>query len=150
VSKIIDYSLKKGYDLGWSAVMKVKDIMQRNPYRIPASATVEEAAQMMNQKWVGSLLVEHNGKITGIVTEGDLVRKIMAQGKDPTDVFVNEVKSTPIIKIDENADVLDASMLLTTYTIRRLVVVNGEKIVGVISQAIIGKYLEELLEEARD
>ena len=128
--------------------MKVKDIMQRNPYRIPATTTAENAAQIMEQKLVGSLLVEQNGKVTGIITEGDLVRKVLAQGKDGTEVYINEIKSYPLIKIDENANVLDASNLLTKYTIRRLVVVNGEKIVGIISQAIIGKYLEELLDEA--
>ena len=66
-------------------VMRVKDIMQRNQYRISATATAEEAAQIMEQKMVGSLLVERNGKVTGIVTEGDLVRKVLAKGKDGND-----------------------------------------------------------------
>ncbi|HSW97729.1 MAG TPA: CBS domain-containing protein [Candidatus Saccharimonadales bacterium] len=127
--------------------MKVRDIMQRNPYRIPATTTAEDAAKLMEQKMVGSLLIENKGKVIGIMTEGDLVRKVLAQGKDGSEIYVNEIKSYPLIQVDENTDVLDASSLLTKYTIRRLVVVSGEKIVGIISQAIIGKYLEELLEE---
>lgn len=130
--------------------MKVKDIMQRNPYRIPATTTAEDAAKLMEKKMVGSLLIENKGKVVGIMTEGDLVRKVLAQGKDGADVYVNELKSYPLIHVDENTDVLDASLLLTKYTIRRLVVVSGGNIVGIISQAIIGKYLEELLDEASE
>lgn len=130
--------------------MNVKDIMQRNPYRIPATTTAEDAAKIMEQKMVGSLLIEQKGNVVGIMTEGDLVRKVLAQGKDASMVYVTELKSFPLIKVDEHTDVLDAAMLLTKYSIRRLVVMNGEKIVGIISQAIIGKYLEEILEENRE
>ncbi len=114
----------------------VKEFMHRYLEVIPRGATVALAAERMGGRRVGCVLVEsgdpQRGPI-GIVTETDIVRKVIAKGSDPTVTMVDHVMSSPILTIAAERSMLDASHMMENHHIRHLCVVEGEEIVGIIS-----------------
>lgn len=114
----------------------VKDFMHRYLEVVPRETTVAFAAERMGVRRIGCVLVEsgdpHRGPI-GIVTETDLVRKVLANGSDPTVTLVEQVMNSPIVTIAGERSMLDASHAMETNHIRHLCAVEGEEIVGLIS-----------------
>lgn len=129
--------------------MKVKDIMYTRLFTIPFDATVDKAAQMMDENNIGALLVEKDDKRIGIVTEWDIVRRVTAADRNPKEVIVDEIKSYPLIIVDGEFDILEAAQLMQRHDIRRLMVVEKGKIVGIISTNIICNNIQSLLKENR-
>ena len=125
--------------------MKVKDIMYKQLYFISPFAKARDAARMMAERKVGSLLVKDGNDITGIVTQGDIIERVLAKGHASDTIEIDSIKNFPLIMVDSNADVLEAVELLTKYKIRRLVIVERGNPVGIISTKIIGAHLKELL-----
>ncbi|MBI5417467.1 CBS domain-containing protein [Candidatus Poribacteria bacterium] len=124
--------------------MKVKEIMH-NITKLPANATVVEAANVMDQKVIGSVLVEENNKLVGIVTERDIIRKIVARKQDANKTTIKEIMNSPIITIDAETSILDASNLIANNNIRRLVITENDKIVGIITANNIAKNLRYVM-----
>ncbi len=100
---------------------------------IASERTVLEAAQTMAEKRIGSLLVLEAGKMVGIVTETDLVRKVLAAVLPASSTSVGAVMNAPLIQIDINHTVRDASQLMAEKRIRHLVVAEDNKVVGLLS-----------------
>ena len=124
--------------------MKVKEVMH-GIIRVPSSATVVDAAVVMDAKDIAWVLVEENGVIVGIVTEKDLLRKIVAKGIDPSKVRVKDIESSPLITIDENSSLSEASEKMARHKIRRLVVTSDSRFVGVITAKDISNNVNYLL-----
>lgn len=118
--------------------MKVREIMT-GFVKVQASQKVTEAAKIMDREVSSSVLVEKNGLIAGIMTERDIVRKLIAKEKNPGLVTVEEIMTLPILTIDVDADVLEASRKMAQHRIRHLVVVDEGKIVGKITAELISK-----------
>lgn len=113
---------------------KVKDIMEKNVLTIDSSKNVRECARLMLKKDVGSVIVTHNNVVVGIVTERDLVRKVLADDVDPSKILVSDVMSSPLITVDPDSDVKEAARLMSVYGVRRVVVVNREGgLVGILT-----------------
>src|SRR5258708_874526 len=127
--------------------MKVKDIMYTRLFTIAFDATAAEAARIMDENNVSALLVEKEDKKIGIVTEWDIVRRVTAAEKNPKDVTVDEIKSYPLIIVDSEFDILEAAQLMQKHDIRRLIIVERGKIVGIISSNIICNNIPALLKE---
>ncbi len=120
----------------------VKDFMTTNVITIGISRNVLEAAKLMHQQDVGDLVVMDGVEAKGIVTERDLVRRVMAM-KKPLDTKVSEVMSNPLITIDENAPLRDAARLMVKYKIRRLPVTKKTVLVGIIATNDFAKHLSK-------
>ncbi len=120
----------------------VEDVMSSKVVSIDRSATVKEAAHVMERRKCSCLVVLQGNSAVGIVTERDLVRKILAEGIDPAKVLVSDVMSTPLVTIEAGATVTQAAEKMSDYLIRRLVVVglNGG-LVGLITAGDIAKLL---------
>lgn len=129
--------------------MKVKDIMYTRLFTIAFDATVDAAARMMDENNVGALLVEKEEKKIGIITEWDIVRRINALAKNQKEVTVDEIKSYPLIIVDSDFDILEAAHLMQRHDIRRLMVVEKGKIVGIISTNIICNNLPAIIKESK-
>ena len=113
-----------------------KDFMHRYLEVVPQDATAAAAAERMGVKQIGCLLVESNDPkrgMSGILTETDLVRKVLAQGLDPTVTMVDRVMASPILTIAGDRSMLDASHLMETNHVRHLCVAEAGEIVGIIS-----------------
>ena len=100
---------------------------------IPSDASLLAAAQLMREKRIGSLLTSEAGEIVGIVTERDLVQKGLASNRDASRTHVSAVMSSPLLSIDVNRTIRDASKVMAEQGVRHLTVTESGKIVGVLS-----------------
>ena len=98
---------------------------------------VSDAAKAMVNSKVESILVFENSSIIGIVTIKDIFRDVVAKGKDPTKMTLKEIACKSIIKIHKDAKVKDAIDLMNKNDIRRLIVTNEERPIGIISQKTV-------------
>ncbi len=108
-------------------------LMHQTLETIASERTVLEAAQTMAEKRIGSLLVMEAGEMVGIVTETDVVRKGMASHLPVGSTKVGTVMNYPLIQIDINRTVRDASRLMAEQRIRHLAVTEDNKVVGIVS-----------------
>ncbi len=108
-------------------------LMRTTLETIDREATLLVAAQRMASRRIGSLLVAQRGETVGIVTESDLVRKALARDLDPGLTNVGSVMTHPVIAIDINRTVHDASELMAEKGVRHLTVTENRKIVGIVS-----------------
>jgi len=113
-------------------VMKVKDIMNRI-VTAPINTSVVEAAIIMNKKNVGSVMIKEGDDFIGILTERDILNKIVAEGKDPKKENVKNVMTSSILTINGDSEVSGASKKMEEHHIRRLLVEESDKITGIIS-----------------
>ncbi len=125
--------------------IKAKDLMTRKLQTIDENASVKKAAQLM--KKISSLLVKRRGKIYGIVTDTDIIKKVVAKGLDPKKVKVKDICSYPLITVKEDDSLNEISYKMKKYRIRKVVVINKKgKIVGIISATDIARYVPDLIE----
>jgi CBS domain-containing protein len=123
--------------------LKVKDIMTRSPLSVDVNTTIEEAAKKMEFCNCGCCLVENKGKIVGIITERDVVRRVAAKGSSVKSTFVRNIMSSPIIAVNPEETLEDALKTMATNKVKRLVVVDEDGLVGIISITDIAKALAE-------
>ncbi|MBN2584413.1 MAG: CBS domain-containing protein [Planctomycetes bacterium] len=115
--------------------MKVEDIlMVKGPDVIvaPPDTTVADAARMMNQADVGSVIIKDGDQVKGIFTERDLLKRVVAKGLDPHSVRLAEVMSSPIKSCRLEDAVHDCGLRLTREKFRHLAVMEDEALIGVI------------------
>jgi signal-transduction protein with cAMP-binding, CBS, and nucleotidyltransferase domain len=108
-------------------------LMARELRTIDRNASVRDAARLMREKRVGSLLVQAEGDYVGIVSETDVVRRGVAEGLDIDHEPVHRVMSSPLITLDIKKSAVEANALMSERAIRHLVITEEGKIVGVLS-----------------
>jgi CBS domain-containing protein len=118
----------------------VKDFMTKNVITIGVNESVLYAAKLMHQQDVGDLVVIESNVPKGIVTERDLVRRVIAQ-KKPLETKVSEIMSYPLITIEEESSIRDAARKMVKYKIRRLPVTKKNVLVGIIATSDFAKHL---------
>jgi CBS domain-containing protein len=112
--------------------MKVREAMTKEPVTLPADATVVEAARLMDQAAVGAVVVVEGDRPVGIVTDRDLVVRGLAR-RVPPDARVDSVMSTGAICVDADAELRAAVELLSGHAFRRVPVVEGGRMVGMVT-----------------
>jgi len=100
---------------------------------VDGETTVRDAALLMREKGIGSVVVVERGRPPGIVTERDLLERVVAPCRDPCEVRVKEVMSSPLITIESDESILEAMRRMRERGIRRLIVMEGGEMVGVVS-----------------
>ncbi len=126
------------------------EIMSKTPVTISPEARVSEAAGLMRDKELGSLLVVFATKPVGIVTERDLVTKIVAENRVPAEVKVEDVMTSPVVSIGPYQEILEAAKTMADLKIRRLAVVEDDNLVGLITENDILKVWPALIEITRE
>ena len=119
--------------------MELKDIMVQKVVTVDPDATVKDAAKLMNLCEIGSLMVVGKGKVVGIVTERDILRKIVEASKDPEKTKVSEIMSTKLLVAAPNMDVVDAAKMMLQRKIKKLPIVTNKKLVGLVSLTDIAR-----------
>jgi signal-transduction protein with cAMP-binding, CBS, and nucleotidyltransferase domain len=112
---------------------EIGDYMSSPVISIDSELTVQEAAQQMHAKNVGSVLVRIYDKYVGILTETDLSRKVVAQKLNPATTMVSSVMTKPILSMDRYMPVKEAEEFMKKKNIRHLAVTEEDKIVGILS-----------------
>jgi|SRR5579884_629489 CBS domain-containing protein len=111
----------------------VAQIMRKDPKRIPYTMSVRDAAKKMRDERIGSLLVEKNGDLVGIITDTDVVRRAVAGGADLNKMTVQDIMTSPIATIEAIRTVQDAHDMMGDLGVRHLGVTEQGKLVGLIS-----------------
>ena len=117
-------------------------MMSRRILSVGPDAPVIEAARTMQEAKVGALLVSEGARFIGIVSETDLVRRVLAVGGDVHQVRVSDVMRSPIITIESDRSAHEASDLMAERGIRHLAVADGGKIVGMLSVRDLLRYFK--------
>jgi len=123
-----------------STVAEVLEQKGRSIYRIDAGASVLDAVKAMVEANVGSLLVTVDGRVEGIVTERDYLRRVAVEGRSETETPVREIMSSPLIVVRTDTSLDECRGLMTERRIRHLPVVEGEEVVAVVSIGDVVKF----------
>jgi CBS domain-containing protein len=140
--------------------MQLKDIMTPKVEVIAPEATLQEAAQKMQQFDIGPLPVCDGDRLVGMLTDRDITVRSVAQGHDPTTTTVREAMTPDLVYGFEDQDLQDATRLMEQYQIRRLPVLNrAKRLVGMVSlrdlvlspgnQPLAGEVLEQVSEPTK-
>jgi CBS domain-containing protein len=111
------------------AAVKIVEATRRSAIAIEPDRTVAQAAQLMERAGVGALVVLDNDAVVGIVTDRDLVRRVLAR-RLPADTRIDGAMTTQVITADADADISEAFSLFSSHAIRRLPIVSDGRFVG--------------------
>ena len=112
--------------------------------KVDRDVAVKTAAEMMRDNGIGSIFITSGEDIIGILTDTDLVRRVVAAGADPLTTTVEQIMSAPIASIEGNRTLLDANDLMATQHIRHLGITKDGKMVGMISVRDLVVFLTNL------
>lgn len=131
--------------------IKVGDIMSKNVISVTRDASIMEVAKLMEKYNVGSVVVADKKKAEGIITERDIVRKLIGKGKDVTQAKASDAMSSPLKVITAEASLETAAKAMKEYRIKRLPVISEKnELVGLVSEGDIMRVFPsvvDLLEE---
>jgi CBS domain-containing protein len=133
---------------------KIRDVMTSDPRTIQPSTSIQEAARAMRDADVGPMPIVENGSLTGILTDRDIVLRVVAEGKDPSSITAGDIASRDLVTIDPEQTLDEALRLMAQHQVRRLPVCEEDgKLVGIVAQADValeahdeatGKVVEEI------
>ena len=112
---------------------KIKDIMVGEVITIEANVTVRKAVRLMNNREIGCLIVLQDGKPAGIVTERDMMKRVLVASRDPRAVEVGEIMSKPLFFTEPEKEVEDAIKLMFKHKIKKLPVVEKGRLAGLVT-----------------
>ena len=113
--------------------LKVEDVMVEDVISVPEKATVKEAAGLMNQHGIGCLIVVKNGKPVGIVTETDMVKRVILKPLDPEKTEVRKIMSEPLVVVSPQMSLEEASKIMRKQKIKKLPVIEKGHLVGLVT-----------------
>jgi CBS domain-containing protein len=114
----------------------VREVMTENPIVLPVNASVQDAAVKMRDEKIGDIIVEKNGALYGMVTDRDIVVRVIAEGRDARTTDLESICSRDLVTLAPDDSVKDASRVMEEHAVRRLPVVEGGskgKVIGIVS-----------------
>jgi len=125
----------------------VEDVMSSPVVTVREDDSVEKVAKLMDEYGIGSVVVVRDkDEPVGVITERDIVRKVVAKDRKPSEVRAAEIMSTPLFTIEPDKDVKEAARTMGRYDIRRLIVMHKGKMVGIVSSRDILQAVPSLLD----
>jgi CBS domain-containing protein len=112
--------------------MKIRDVMTSNPRTVSPNDTVQSAAQVMKSEDIGAVPVVENGRVLAVVTDRDIVVRVVAEGGTLTGP-VRDIASTDVVTVSPDMSTKEAGELMGQRQIRRLPVVENDRLVGIVS-----------------
>ncbi len=111
----------------------VEEVMVREVKTVNTGDSVSQAVRIMNQHEIGSVIITEKRKPVGILTERDVLKRMVFDGKNPTKTKVNEVMSKPLVTVEPNLTIQKAAQKMLKNNIKKLVVKNGSRLLGILS-----------------
>ena len=112
----------------------VADIMSSPVVTIDRETNVKDAALLMTDKRIGSIIIMERGQAIGIVTERDMLERVVSPCRDPCATKMKEIMSSPLITIPKETSILDAMRKMRENYISRLLVMDDDKLLGILSE----------------
>ena len=112
--------------------MKIRDVMTPNPRTVSPNDTIQAAAQVMQAEDTGAVPVVNNGRVLAVVTDRDIVVRVVAEGGSFS-TPVGDIASKNVIVVTPDMSTSEASELMSEHQIRRLPVVENDRLVGIVS-----------------
>ncbi len=129
-----------------SPLTSVADIMTKRVATVSTEATAAEAAQAMSSRGISCLIAMHQGTAAGIITEKDLLRRVVALHKDPSATEVSDVMSFPVVVVPPTYSILSAGKKIDRMRLHHLVVTADNKVLGIVTQTDIMRAVRRELE----
>jgi CBS domain-containing protein len=125
--------------------LKVEDVMVKEVVTIEGDSSVKEAAEIMNKFEIGCLIAVRRGKAMGIITERDLLKRVIADSKDSQKTKVKDIMTSPLVITEPCMDLGEAVQLMFQMKIKKLPVVNGKRLVGLVTLTDIARFQPEIM-----
>lgn len=125
--------------------LTVEDIMIEQVITIKDDATVKEAVEIMNKHEIGCIIVTKNNKPVGIITERDMLKRVLAELRNPEKTLVKEIMTTPLITISPTTNLQDAAKLMFKRNVKKLPVVTEGELVGLITLTDLARFQPKII-----
>ena len=113
--------------------LKLEDVMVKDLIGVEVKTSVKKAVELMNEHEIGCLIVMKRGKLAGMVTERDMIRRVLLDYKDPEKIKVSEIMSKPVIVGKPKMSIEDAVKLMFNRNIKKLPVIDDGHLVGLVT-----------------
>ena len=120
-----------------STVPRVRDLMTSEVVTVEPQTSIVDAARRMIQQEKGPLPVVEGDRPVAMITDRDIIARVVAEGRDPTSATVAEIATRELVTIGPDQDVTEAARLMAEHQLDRILVVEGDRLVGIISEADI-------------
>ena len=121
----------------------VREAMVRDPGQLPADSTAQSAGELLQRSEVRAVFVTEDDRLVGVVTRKTLVARVVAEGRDPSTTQVGQLAEAPYYTIEADTPLDDAFRFIEEQDAERVPVVDGGRLVGVISRAVLQRRLAE-------
>lgn len=112
---------------------KVKDVMVRKVRTANSEETILDATEIMNQYEIGCMVITENGKPVGIMTERDILKRVVSERRDPAKTKLYEVMSKPLVTVKPHITITSAARIMIKQKIKKLLVTNDGQLIGILS-----------------
>ncbi len=124
---------------------QIRDIMQKNVITIEHNKTAHDAACLISEKDISFLVIMKDNTPIGVLTESDFVKRLSAKDKKASDVIISEIMSNKFRWVDPETEIEDAIQKMLNNNIRRLIILDDDKLVGVLTQTDLTEFLRNKL-----
>ena len=118
---------------------RIRDAMTSSPETVEPGKPATEAAKLMKKANAGMIPVVQDGQLVGMVTDRDIVLRVIAEGKNPASTTVGEIASAEVVTVAPEQDLDEALHLMAKHQVRRLPVVESGRLIGVLAQADVAR-----------
>lgn len=119
--------------------MKLSELMVKNVITLQTDATVYDAVKLLNKNRIGCLVVVNKGDPVGILTERDLLERVLEQCKDPKKTKVSEIMTRNVIAGEPDMNLLDATRLMFKAKVKKLPIIAARRLVGIVTLTDIAR-----------
>jgi len=126
-------------------ILKVEDVMVESVITIDADVPVMKAVKIMNEHEIGCLVVTRRGKAVGIITERDLLKRVIGKSKNPNRTKVREIMTKPLVAGQPEMDLEDATRLMFQKKIKKLPVVENGRLLGLITLTDVARFQPQMI-----
>jgi len=126
-------------------ILKVEDVMIESVITVDVDSSVMKAVKIMNEHEIGCLVVTRRGKAVGIITERDLLQRVIGKSRNPSRTKVREIMTKPLIAGQPDMDLEDATRLMFQKKIKKLPVVEHGKLLGLITLTDVARFQPQMI-----
>ena len=126
-------------------ILRVEDVMVESVITVDVDSSVMKAVKIMNEHEIGCLVVTRRGKAVGIITERDLLQRVIGKSKNPSRTKVREIMTKPLIAGQPEMDLEDATRLMFQKRIKKLPVVDHGRLLGLITLTDVARFQPQMI-----